>query len=230
MDLTYLGHSAFQLTSSDVNLLVDPWIEENPACDHTVADFGNVTAVLVTHGAHDHIGDAPEIARRTGADLFCDPATAIVLGDRGFPKESLRRHVWGMHVVEDEWSVRVLEAHHLSAWQEEGVIGPPNAYVVTLDDTVVYHMGDTAISRDFEVFGDLYEPDVTLIPVGGAPGNYPELYPDEAALAAEWIGSPVFVPMHYTDGDRAVAFERACRDRDLDAEIRIMEPGDTATW
>lgn len=227
MEITYLGHSAFRLSDGETTLLVDPWIEENPACEQSVGDFEDVTAVLVTHGAYDHVGDAPEIARRNGAPLFCDAASASVLADRGFPEERLEPHIWGMNVERDGWSVRIVEAHHQSAWMDEGVIGPALAYIVTMDGTTVYHMGDTSISRDFELFGELYAPDVTLIPVGRAPGAYAELYPDEAALVAEWLGSDLFVPMHYTDPDRPVEFVAGCEERGIAGEVEIMSGGET---
>lgn len=227
MELTYLGHSAFQLGHGDVTLLVDPWISDNPDTDYEVSDFDDVSAVLITHGAYDHIGDAPEIAERNGADLFCDSASASVLADRGFPEEHLLPHIWGMEIDRDGWSVKVLQVHHQSAWPDEGVIGPALSYLITIDGTAVYHMGDTSISRDFELFGDLYEPDVILIPVGGAASAYPELYPDEAALVADWMGAPTYVPMHYSNPAHPLEFEERCRERGVEADIVHMSPGET---
>lgn len=227
MEITYLGHSAFRLSAGDVTLVIDPWIEDNPDCDFAVEDFDDVTAVLITHGAFDHVGDAPEIARRNDAELFCDAASYSVLLDRDFPEDLLAPHIWGMNVGRDGWSVRIVEAHHQSAWPEEGVVGPALAYIVTLDGHTVYHMGDTSISYDFELFGELYEPEVTLIPVGGAEGYYPELYPDEAALVAEWLGSDVFVPMHYSDPAHPAEFEAGCAERGVEGDVVRMEPGET---
>lgn len=229
MDLTYLGHSSFQLDANDITLLIDPWIEENPHCEYDLADFTDITAILVTHGAFDHIGDAPTIARRNDAELFCDAASYAVLKNNGFPEELLAPHIWGMHVGREGFSVRIVQAHHQSAWPDEGIIGPALAYIVTLDGHTVYHMGDTSISRDFELFGDLYDPEITLIPVGGAEGYYPELYPEEAALVAEWLDSDIFVPMHYSDPAHPEEFFDACTDRRIDGDIVRMDPGDTLT-
>lgn len=227
MDLTYWGQSAFQLSDGDTTLLIDPWIAENPHCDRSVDEFDGIDAVLVTHGAHDHVGDAPTIARRNDAPLLCDPATAAVLTRRGFPEELVEGHVWGPKLERDGWSVKVLEARHVSAWPDEGIIGPPNAYLVSIGGETVYHMGDTSIFRDIELFGDLYEPTIALIPVGGAATYYPELYPDEAALVAEWIDADRVVPMHYAPGsDRPAAFVRHCEERGIDADVAVMESGD----
>lgn len=229
MDITYLGHSAFQLEANGTTLLIDPWIEENPQTAYAVEDFTDITAVLVTHGAFDHIGDAPTIARQNDAELFCDAASYSVLRNDGFPEDLLAPHIWGMHVGRDGFSVRVVQAHHQSAWPDEGIIGPALAYIVTLDGKSVYHMGDTSISRDFELFGELYEPNVTLIPVGGAEGYYPELYPEEAALVAEWLKSDAYVPMHYSNPDHPAEFIHACDDRDIHGDIVPLQPGETLT-
>jgi L-ascorbate metabolism protein UlaG (beta-lactamase superfamily) len=229
MRLTYLGQSAVQIDGPDgTRLLVDPWIEDNPHCDRSVDSFVDVTAVLVTHAAFDHLGDAPEIARRNDAPLICDFATLTGLAERGFPEELLTGYVWGAVHEGEGWSAKVVEAHHQSFDQEAGLIGPALAYVVTVDGTSVYHMGDTSIFGDIELFGELYDPDVSLVPVGQAPGYFTELHPDEAALAAEWLGSEVVVPMHYVPGsDSPERFRAECERRGVtaDSDVRLLAPG-----
>lgn len=227
MQLTYFGQSAFQLEADETKLLIDPWIEGNPHCRREVDSFTDVTAVLVTHAAFDHLGDAAEIARQNDAPLLCDFATRTGLAERGFPEELLVGYVWGAVHEGDGWSVKVVEAHHQSFDQDTGLIGPALAYIVTLDGVSVYHMGDTSIFRDIELFGDLYEPEVSLIPVGQAPGYFTELHPDEAALAAEWLDSDLVVPMHYTPGsDSPENFREECDRRGVTAEteIEILDP------
>lgn len=229
MRLTYLGHSAFELDGeNDVRLLVDPWIADNPMCDRAPEDFTDVTAVLVTHGAFDHLGDAPAIARRNDAPLICDFATHTVLRDRGFPEDLLVGYIWGPEHEGDGWSAKVVETRHLSLFGDEGIIGPALAYIVSLDGERVYHMGDTSIFGDIELFGDLYEPTVSLVPVGQAEGYFTELHPDEAALAAEWLGSEVVIPMHYRPGsDNPERFATHCRERGVESDVTILEAGET---
>lgn len=228
MDLTYLGHSAFAIQGNDKTLLIDPWLTDNPHTTATPEAFEDVTAVLVTHGAEDHLGDAPDIATSHDADLLCDAATAAVLTDQGFPQHLLDDHIWGPYIERDGWAVRIMQARHQSAFVDEGIIGPALAYMITIDGTTIYHMGDTAIFSTLELYGDLYDPDITLIPVGGAASYYPELYPEEAALVAEWLAAECYVPMHYTVGsDRPAAFRDYCTERDIAGEVTIMAPGET---
>lgn len=231
MQLTYFGQSAFLLEGSDgTRLLIDPWIEANPHCDRDADSFTNITAVLVTHAAFDHLGDAPEIARRNDAPLVCDFVTRTVLADRGFPEELLAGYIWGAEHTADGWSAKVVEARHQSFDSEARMIGPALAYVISIDGVSVYHMGDTSIFSDIELFAELYEPDVSLIPVGEAPGYFTELHPDEAALAAEWLSSDVVVPMHYAPGsNNPERFRRHCGERGVldTTEIVQMTAGST---
>lgn len=228
MQLTYFGQSAFQLEDDGTRLLIDPWIEENPGCDRTTGSFTGVDAVLVTHAAFDHLGDAPAIARANDAPILCDYTTRVALLGRGFPEELLYGYIWGAEHDGDGWTAKVVEAHHMSYDEEANLIGPALAYVVTLGGTSVYHMGDTSIFGDIELFGELYEPAVSLVPVGEAPGYFTELHPDEAALAAEWLDSDVVVPMHYPPGsEKPEQFREHCRERGLDADtdIELLSPG-----
>lgn len=231
MELTYYGQSAFELSDGDVTVVIDPWITESPHTETTVDAFDDVDAVLVTHGAFDHVGDAPEIARRNDAELFSDAATHTVLTQhRGFPEELADRLIWGIEIEREGWSFKVVDSRHHSAWTEYGLISGSLAYIVTIGDEVVYHMGDTAIFKTLELYGELYEPTTSLVPVGAAPGYHPELYPDEAALVAEWLDSDVVVPMHYAPGsERPDEFEEHCRARGVDerSEIARMEPDTT---
>lgn len=233
MELTYIGHSAVTLTSeSGQTILIDPWIDENPHTNRSSDTFDTIDELLVTHAAHDHLGDAPEIAEANDAELVCDSATAMKLDAQGFPEHLLRQYIWGPEytppVSDGSWSVRILEAHHQSAVPELELIGEALAYLVTIDGERVYHMGDTSISRDFELFGDLYDPTVLLVPVGEAIDQFVELHPDEAALVTEWLGPDVAIPIHYQPGsENPEKYVEHCDQRGLDTDIRHMTPGQT---
>ena len=64
-----------------------------------------------------------------------------------------------------------------------------------LDDGFkVFHAGDTGLFSDMKfVIGDIYKPDIALLPIG----NIFTMDITEAAIAAEWINPEYVIPMHY---------------------------------
>lgn len=228
MNLTYHGQSAFEIEHRGTRILVDPWFDDNPHTDVSPDEFTDVSTVLVTHGAFDHLGDAPEIAVRNDAELVCDFATHTVLSKRGFPEELLQGYIYGAVHDSDDWSAKVVEAQHLSSFPDEGIIGPALAYIIRIGGERIYHMGDTSIFGDIKLFGELYEPTVTLIPVGETEGYFTELHPREAAIVADWLPSDLFIPIHYAPGsenpDRFLEHAESRGVTDL-SDVWLADPG-----
>ena len=73
-------HAAFSVTTPKGKvLLIDPWLNNpsNPDAKNgkdPLASITKVDYILITHGHRDHVGDAVEIAKKTGAILICNPA------------------------------------------------------------------------------------------------------------------------------------------------------------
>ncbi|HIE38163.1 MAG TPA: MBL fold metallo-hydrolase, partial [Anaerolineae bacterium] len=64
--VTWYGHACIGLEVGEHRLLVDPFLTGNPLAA-AAPDQLDPTVVLVSHGHGDHVGDALDIARRTGA-------------------------------------------------------------------------------------------------------------------------------------------------------------------
>ena len=45
-------------------IVVDPWVQGNPACPESCKTFERLDTMLITHGHFDHIGDAVELAKK----------------------------------------------------------------------------------------------------------------------------------------------------------------------
>jgi L-ascorbate metabolism protein UlaG (beta-lactamase superfamily) len=68
----WYGQAAFRIeTPSGGVILIDPWLKvpTNPEKD-SIDKLTRVDYILVTHGHWDHVGDAVEIAKKTGATLI----------------------------------------------------------------------------------------------------------------------------------------------------------------
>ena len=57
----------------------------------------------------------------------------------------------------------------------------------------LYHAGDTAVFGDMQLIGELYRPDLALLPIG----NGTVMSPFEAAHAVRLLGVRHIVPIHY---------------------------------
>ena len=66
--LRFLGHSACEVSDGDTVVLIDPFLTGNPLAGASPDDL-SPTAILISHAHNDHIGDALEIARRSGATV-----------------------------------------------------------------------------------------------------------------------------------------------------------------
>ena len=95
-----------------------------------------------------------------------------------------------------------------------------------MDGVCVYHAGDTALFSDMKLIGDLYHPDVALLPIGG---RY-TMGTREAMMAANFIGAKTVIPIHYNTWDRIaadpVSFKTAI-ERTTDLTVKILIPGES---
>ena len=66
MKFTFYGHACFLLDTEKEKLLFDPFLSGNDLAaikaDQVESDY-----ILLSHAHADHLGDAPQIAERTGA-------------------------------------------------------------------------------------------------------------------------------------------------------------------
>jgi len=93
----------------------------------------------------------------------------------------------------DDFSVSMVSANHSSSFQGD-YAGDPAGLIVTFDDDITfYHLGDTNIFYDLELYGELYEPDIIAVPMG----DHYTMGPQEAAMACDLIQANYAVPIHY---------------------------------
>jgi L-ascorbate metabolism protein UlaG (beta-lactamase superfamily) len=227
--ITWLGHSTFKITTPAGNIVViDPWISDNPATPASFKKLDRLDVMLITHGHGDHAGDALTLAREFKPQIVCIYEMYLWLASKGI-KNVLPMNKGGTQKVGD-LEVTIVHAVHSSSVEENGQIvylGEPAGYVLRLPGGLtVYHAGDTALFGDMKLIGELYQPELALLPIG-------DLYtmgPREAARAVRFLGVRHVVPMHHSTFPALTGKPHHLREQTQDIaglEIHELKPGET---
>jgi len=213
--IRFLGLAAFEIiTPQGLTILIDPFLDENPASPVHVKDLKKVDLVLVTHLAVDHLGEAAAICQKFKCPVVCGPEVKVFLTEQGADPQLIRTLPWGGQVNPLGVRIRGVECHHTSfrkSPQGHYLAGQPLGFIVYINDhTRIYHSGDSAIFSDLKLLGDLYQPTVGLIcacevekfyleKIGLKDHYGNEMSGDEGALAADWLGVQHAILCHYFD-------------------------------
>ena len=193
LKVVWLGHSTFGMTSpKGVRLLFDPFITNNPSCPAAAKRIKAVDVILVTHGHSDHCEDAASIAKDTGATVVSSPELSGWLEQRGV-KHARPMNIGGTQQLSG-LRISMVPALHSSSAPDGAYLGPATGFVVRFEnDLKIYFAGDTALFGDMRIIRDRHAPDVAFLPIG----DRFTMGPEDAAIAAEWLGVKTIVPMHY---------------------------------
>ncbi len=168
MKITWFGHSCFRIETGKSVLLIDPFLKGSPTFQKSGVSFETaikgVTHVALTHGHDDHIGDAGDICKATGAPLLANYELALHLNSKG--AEKLEPMNTGGTVYTADFDLTLVNALHSSS--SGGVyLGNPNGIVVaSKEGRTVYHMGDTDMFGGMELIAEVHKPDVGIVPIG----------------------------------------------------------------
>ena len=181
--ITWYGHSCFKVD----NVLIDPFIP-NPLCDipHDKV-MKNVEVIAITHGHADHLGNAEWLSKTYNVPVVSNHEISVYLSNEDVNAEGM--NIGGSIFIKNA-KLTMVKAEHSSDIDVNTPGGVASGYIIN-DKT--YHAGDTGLFSDMKLIGELYKPEIALLPVGG---RY-TMGPEEALIAVEWISPKIFIPMHY---------------------------------
>ena len=224
--IRWLGHAAFLITTAQGKIIcIDPFIVGNPLCPISVDDIARANLVLVTHDHFDHVGNAVDIAKKTGATLVAQPETAArLISELGLPAERVPNFSQGMNIggtaVFDGIAITMTQAFHSSQTASN------TGFIIKLEDGfTVYHAGDTGIFATMRLLGELYPIDLALLPIG----SVFTMDPFQAAKALTLLSPKKAVPMHYKTfpilEQSADRFVQLAKTEAPGVEVIVLEPG-----
>jgi L-ascorbate metabolism protein UlaG (beta-lactamase superfamily) len=228
---TYYGHSTvrFDLPSGEV-VLIDPWVESNPACPDRLKNLERLDAVLITHGHFDHASDLLDLARRyrpskiVGTFEVCQWLERKGIANASPMNLGGAQEVLGM-------SVRMVRADHSAGYLEpDGTVsaGIACGYVVRLDGGFTFYFsGDTALFSDMQLIAELWRPELAFLPIG----DLFTMDPRQAAGACRFLQVRRVIPIHWGTFDALTGtpaeLQAELADIGATCEVIALKPGDS---
>jgi L-ascorbate metabolism protein UlaG (beta-lactamase superfamily) len=224
MQITFHGHACFELSDGDTRVLVDPFLQPNNPKAVASAEDVDPTHIAISHGHADHIADAAAVATRTGAQCVAVPEIVNWLGSQGV-ENSTDPNLGG--TVEFDWGyISLVPAWHTNTTPDGTPVGVSTGLLVKIGETTAYHAGDTCLFGDMKLIAERSDVNVALLPIGG---HY-TMDRRDAVIAAQLVGAPTVIPMHYntfppieTDVE---AFKSEVEQK-TSSSVVILEPGES---
>ena len=224
MKLTYYGHSCFAAQIANKTLLFDPFISGNELARKV--DVKRIAAdyILISHAHWDHLADAADIAKRTGATLVSNYEIIQYFGKQGLEKAHPLNH-GGAHRF-DFGRVKFVNAIHSSSLPDGAYGGNPGGFVVETDQGNFYYSGDTALTMDMKLIGESTQLRFAALCLGD---NF-TMDVEDAIKAADYINCREILGLHFDtfppikiDHQNAINKFKAAGKR-----LHLLQPGENA--
>ncbi len=241
--ITFVGHATVLVEIDGVTILTDPVLSQRLFLVKRLVSPGlpqgglpKLDLVLVSHGHHDHL-DLPthRRLRKHGTIALVAEKLADLVDDVGY-----RRVVempWGQQFEHRGVKVTALRVNH---WGTRGVFPDGRGYTGFLIEGKsgsVFFPGDTAYTPLFREYGEQFQIDVAILPIGAySPPSFRRVHmnPEDALRAFLDLGATYLVPIHW--GTFVLSYEppeepprwirQLAKAAGLDDRLALLEHGE----
>lgn len=195
MNITYFGHSCFQVEISGTKILFDPFIKPNPLAISIDIRTIHPDYILISHGHADHVVDVVEISNNSNAKLVAMWEVISWFEKQGI-KNGHPMNIGGSFKT-NFGKITMTQALHSSSMPDGSYGGNPAGFVVHSENSTFYYAGDTALFGDMSLIAKQYKPEFAFLPIGD---NFTMDYLS-ALEAAKLLNVKKVIGMHYNTFD-----------------------------
>jgi L-ascorbate metabolism protein UlaG (beta-lactamase superfamily) len=220
--LTWFGHASYGLEVDGHQLLLDPYIRENPSA---AVDISSLVAgyILISHAHFDHIADAVELAKRTGALVIANFEISNWFEAQGIKAHA--QHLGGGFNYPFGY-LKMTVALHGSGFPDGSYGGNPCGFLLTTPDgKKIYMACDTGLFGDMKLIGE-EGLDLAVLPIGD---NF-TMGPDDALRAVKLLQPKNVIPVHYNTWELIAQDAEAWAERvrrQTEAMPHVLRPGES---
>lgn len=219
MKITSIAQSGFIIDTPIGIIAIDLWLN-NPVNAKSISDIPKLDYVFVTHAHNDHgLLDSVELVKRDGA---------IFVSSYDIQKWAEKEHgikiespgsIGGSYTV---GKLNVIQTHA----DHSSDIGNAVGFIIDIQGTKIFHMGDTGYYETLKTIGKMYNIDILMVPIGS---RY-TMGPMEASYAVSDLKPKVVIPMHYNTFPKIEQdpkeFILEVKRRKVHTDIKCLKPGE----
>ncbi len=221
VELTWLGHGTWMITTGEHRILLDPFLDSNPSCPTKAAEI-NPTLILVSHGHADHVAELVTVAQQSGAQVISVFEITQWLAKQGI-SNTVGMNIGGGYDL-PFGRVKLTPAVHSSVLPDGTYAGNPAGILLSVNGKRIYFACDTDLFSDMQLVarGGL---DLAVLPIG----DLFTMGPDDAVEATKLLKPKQVAPAHYNtfppiQQDAAAWAEKI--KAQTDAEPLVIQPGE----
>lgn len=189
--ITYYGHSCFQIDCNGKSMLFDPFIRGNQLAKNIDLSSINPHFILLSHAHSDHTADAVEIAQQSNAVCIGVYEVCSYLQSKGAP--NIHPMNIGGKKSFDGITVKMTAAVHSSSFEDGTYGGIAGGFTLETEQFYGYFAGDTALFSDMALIAKHRRLDFAILPIGG---NF-TMDVQDAIEGAKLLGVKKVIGVHY---------------------------------